>query len=132
MGTAEVASAPFFVGAALLVSHDQDLIAIESREPGTNGAVVAVTPVAVQFDELLECEGQIIRRVRAVLVPRDLHGLPGRQIGINVPRPLRPLAAKLPQLLLLLQRAVGRLLQRAAKRLKLQQRLLEIEPWCRR
>ena len=129
MGAAEVARAAFFVRSSLLVPHHQHLVPIEPGETGADGPVVAIAAVAVQLDELLERQRQIVRRIGPVLVPGDLHDLPRSEIGIDVPRPLSQLAAELSQQLLLLRRAVGRLLNRPPTRIELQQRLLEIEPW---
>ena len=41
-------------------------------------------PVAVQFDEMGEDLVDVVQRVRALGVPRDLGDLPGRQVAVNV------------------------------------------------
>src|SRR5262245_2911606 len=102
MRAAEVTGAPLLVGSPLLVPHDQHFVPIEPREAGADGTVVTVPPVAVQLNELLKRQRQIIGCVRPVFMPCNLYGLPRGEVGVNLSRTLRPFAAKLAQLLFLL------------------------------
>ena len=127
MGTAEVAGAPFFVGAALLMADDQHLVLIELGEAGEDRPVVAKAAVAVQFDELVEHQREIVGRVGPVLVPGDLHDLPRRQVGIDLGASFRRSRAAAAQLFVLLRRTHRELFQRAATPLEFQDRLFKIE-----
>ena len=101
---------------------------IELGEAGEDRPVVAKAAVAVQFDELVEHQREIVRRVRPVLVAGDLHDLPRRQTGIDPSRRLRDLAPQQAQLFVLLGRTERELFQRAAAAFKFEDRLLEVEP----
>ena len=49
--------------------------------PRDDRLVVADGAVAVQLDELLEDQLEVVAGLRALLVPRDLDDLPGVEVG---------------------------------------------------
>ena len=61
--------------------------------------VVAEGAVAVQLEELLEDQIEIVAGLGALLVPRDLDDLPGVEIGIDLALERRQLAAQPADLL---------------------------------
>src|SRR5262249_58395265 len=55
--------------------------------------------VAMQLDELLEDELEVVKRLRSLWVPRHLDRLPGRQVAVDLPLQVDQLAADSAHLL---------------------------------
>src|SRR5437660_461677 len=70
---------------ALLVTDDDDPLPVEACEAADDRGVVAVEPVAVELDEVLEEEPDEVTRVGALGVAGELRSLPGRQTGVGLP-----------------------------------------------
>jgi hypothetical protein len=70
------------------VADEHHLLLAQVRQPGDDGLVVADGPVAVQLDDLLEDQLQVVPALRTLGVARDLDGLPGVEVGED--RPLQP------------------------------------------
>ena len=64
MGAAVEALAAFLERVALLMADEHDAIIAEPGEAGADGPVVAEGPVAVQLDELVEDQVDVIERLR--------------------------------------------------------------------
>ena len=84
VGAAVEARLPFLERVALLVADEQDLEVAEPGEAGADGPVVAEGPVAVQLDELVEDQLDVVERLRPVRVPGDEDRLPGRQGRVDL------------------------------------------------
>src|SRR5689334_15572790 len=76
-GHAEVAVGALLEVAALLVADERDRLAPERADPGHDGRVVALRPVAVKLDEVVADPLQVVQRVGPVLVAGELHRMPG-------------------------------------------------------
>jgi hypothetical protein len=110
----------------LLVSDEDDRAALEAREAGDDGRVVAEAAVAVHLGELVEEQPAPVARVRPLGVAGELGALPGGQVGVG------PLAEAGQAILEPgdLVAGAGRIafgLQSGDARLELQQRLLEVK-----
>src|SRR5690606_25278708 len=77
--------------ASLLVADDDDAPPVVAREPAHDGWVVGEAPIAVQLDEVREQALDVIERVRAVRVPRELHLLHRAQLAEDLTCELRGL-----------------------------------------
>jgi hypothetical protein len=64
----EVASGSFFEGASFLVTDDHHFAASEFREPGKHRTIITEKFIAMEFDEFIECEVQVIAGVGAIFV----------------------------------------------------------------
>ena len=64
MGAAEEALVALLERAALLVADEHHLEVVEPGEAGADGPVVAERPVAVQLDELVEDQLDVVERLR--------------------------------------------------------------------
>ncbi len=84
VGHAEVARDLLARVTPLLVADDDDAEPLEAREAADDGRVVAVEPVAVELDEVLEEELDEVARVGAPGVPGELRPLPGRQARVGL------------------------------------------------
>src|ERR1700685_4553808 len=62
-------------------------------EPGDQGLVVAIAAVAMQFNKVREEHRDIVQRIRALLVTRNLSTLPGPQMAVKLPAQLSNLPA---------------------------------------
>src|SRR5581483_3388240 len=60
----------------LLLADEHDRAAVEAADPGDHRAVVGPPAVPVQLDPVLEDPRDVVQRVRAVRVPRELDGAP--------------------------------------------------------
>ena len=94
MGAAEVAGVPLLERFAFLVAHDHDLVAVELGEAGADGPIVAEELVAVQLDELVEHQVQIVGGHGPVGMPGDLDRLPRLQLAVDLLLQIGQLAAK--------------------------------------
>ena len=65
-----------FEVAALLLAEEHHLAVVELGEAGEDGTVIAVGAVAVQLNELVEDEFEVVERLRPRFVAGDLHGVP--------------------------------------------------------
>src|SRR5262249_39547941 len=72
---------PLLHVAALLVADQRDRAAVELAEPGDEGAVVRATAVAVQLDPVGQHALDVVQRVRAVGMARELDGMPDRLVA---------------------------------------------------
>jgi hypothetical protein len=96
-----------------------------------HGAIVPKELVAVQLDEFIECQVEIVFGVRAIFVPRHLHDLPGSQVAIRFASCLRPFAAQASNLLVFGLGSTIVLFQDTKLILDVENRLLEFESrWC--
>ena len=75
------------------------LILVEVGEPGDDRLVVADGAVAVQLDELLEDQLDVVAGLGALRMPRDLDDLPGVEVGIDLALERGQLAAQPADLL---------------------------------
>ena len=99
VGAAEVAGGPLGQVLPLLVADEHDLLVAQVGEAGDDRLVVADGAVAVQLDELVEDQLDVVAGLRALLVARDLDGLPGVEVGVDRPLQVRQLAAEAADLL---------------------------------
>ena len=123
--TAEEAGGPFLVRSSLLVTDHQDLVPVQLGKPGQDGPVVAEVPVAVQLEELLEDQRQVVGRVGAVLVPGNLDRLPGIQMIVDLLGHVGQFAAQSPDFVLRFRAAVSRAYQFLQAGFEFADRLLE-------
>jgi hypothetical protein len=75
---AEVSRLTFFGVAAFLVCNDGNSTISHARKTGDNGAIVAKSAVAVEFDPLRAERADVIERVGAFGMTRELHFVPRR------------------------------------------------------
>ena len=87
------------------MADDHDLVAIELGEAAAHGPIVAEELVAVQLDEFVEDQVQIVAGHRPVGMPRHLHGLPRSQAAVDLAFQLGQLALVLTDLFQ--QRVIG-------------------------
>ena len=127
MGAAEVARLTLGERFSFLVADDEHLVAVELRKPGQHCRVVTEGPVAVELDELVEDERDVVARLRPVGVAGDLDGLPGIEAAEDPLLDLDKLTLQ-PSELLLLEGAERRGLQSGDPVLDLVDRLLEGKP----
>ena len=85
VGRAEVTQNVFFGIVPFLRADHDDLVIAQPRQTADDGPIVGIKPVAVQFGKIGERRLQVIQRVRTLGMPRQLHSLPGSQIGENHP-----------------------------------------------
>ena len=70
----------------LVLADHEHLLVFEFGEAGDDGAVIAEGSVAVQLDELVEDQFDVIERLRALCVPGDvLDDVPGIEILERLP-----------------------------------------------
>lgn len=106
MSTPEEAGIALFERFAFLVTDHHDFILVELGETCPHGAIVAEELIAVQLDEFIEDEVEIVGGHWPVGMPRDLHGLPGCQVAVDFLLQLGQLAAQLSNLVVLRQAVV--------------------------
>ena len=94
MGAAEEALVAFFERLAFVMADDQHLVAIELGEAGAQRAVVAEELVAVQLDELVEQQVEIVGEHRPIGMPGDLHRFPRIELAVDAARRVGQLAAQ--------------------------------------
>ena len=85
MGAAEVALVALFERPPLALGDEHDFLVFEFGEAGDDRPVVAEGLVAVQFDELVEHEFDVIEGLRAFEMPRDLDDVPRIEVLENLP-----------------------------------------------
>jgi hypothetical protein len=78
---AEIAADLLLRAAPLLVPDHQHRHAVEGAEAADDGRVIPEAAVAMQLDEVLEQALDVVERVGACGVARQLHLLPRRQVG---------------------------------------------------
>src|SRR5262249_21861170 len=81
LGMAGLRVEPLLEVAALLVADERDRPAVEPAEAGDERAVVRAAAVAVQLDPVLEDPLDVVERVRAALVTRELDRAPDLVLG---------------------------------------------------
>ncbi len=70
--------------AAFLMPDHHARHAVEPRHAADDGGVVAVAAVAVQLVKVGEDSSDVVERVRALRMPRDLRDLPRRELAVDV------------------------------------------------
>ena len=100
MGATKVACRAFLGGLALLMPDDQHFATVDLCKAGAHGAIVAEKLVAVQFDELVEDERQIIGCHRPLRMPRDFYGFPRFETAVDLARECGDLALEFANLLM--------------------------------
>jgi hypothetical protein len=75
------------------VADEHHLLVAQVGQPRDDRLVIADGPVAVKLDEAIERQAEVVSRLRPGLAPRDLHRLPGLEVGVDRPRQRRQLAA---------------------------------------
>ena len=81
MRAAVVALLAFLERATLVLADDEHLLVFQFRETGHDGPVVAEGPVAVQLDELVKDQFDVVERLRTLFVPRQvLDDAPGIEV----------------------------------------------------
>ena len=128
MGAAEVTGGPFLVGLALLMPDDHHLHVVEFGEAGADRPVVAEEFVAVQLDELVEEQFEVVGRHRAFRMPGHLDGFPGLEPTIGLLDQLHPFAAEPAQLVADFRIVVGGVFEFLDPRLQFVNRPFEREP----
>src|SRR5205085_7779686 len=93
MGTAVQAFVALGQGMSLLLADEHDAKVAETGEPRADGAVVAEGPIAVQLQELLEDQLDVVQRLRPFVMARHLDRLPGRQAAVALPLEVHQFAA---------------------------------------
>src|SRR5207247_2201046 len=81
VGHAEVAVGSFLDVATLLVPDERDGAAVESAEADDQRVIVGATAVTVQLDPVVEQPVDVVQRVWAVLMSRELDGAPDLLVG---------------------------------------------------
>src|SRR5690606_7081632 len=99
LGHAEVAVALLLGVAALLVADDHQPPLTEPCQSADDGVVVAEHAITMQLIEITEYSVNVLKRVRAPRMARQLGHLPGRQRGEDVPGKLFALLLELLDLL---------------------------------
>ena len=84
VGAAEVAGGPLGEVLALLVADEHHLLLAEVAQAGDDRLVVADGPVAVEFEELVEDQVEVVAGLGALGMPRDLDGLPGVEVRVDL------------------------------------------------
>src|SRR5690606_14843804 len=118
----------------LLMADDHHRLPIEMCRAADDGGVVGIHSIAVQLLEVREDRADIIERVRALRMARELRDLPLRQLRENAHRERAALCTQTGDLFPDVHlRIAGDELQLIDLRLELCNRLLEIEeiPWHR-
>ena len=72
---------PLLRVAALLVADQHDGATVELADAGDERRVVGAAAVAVQLDEVVDDPRDVVERVRAVVVARELDGAPRLLVG---------------------------------------------------
>ncbi len=90
MGAAEEARVALLERLALLVPDEHHPVRVQLGPAGADGAVVAEEPVAVQLDELVEDQLQVIGGHGPLGMPGHLDRLPGLQLAVDPLLQLRP------------------------------------------
>ena len=68
-----------------LMADEHHLDVVQMREAGDDRLVVAQGAVAVQLEELVEDQLDVVAGLRPLLVPRDLHDLPRFEMRVDFP-----------------------------------------------
>ena len=92
--------------APALDADDHDRFVVQPRRPANDGGVVGKEAVAVQLGEVSEHPLDVIERIGAMRVPRNLHLLPRAEIGVDFSALLRGLRLELAHALIQIQ-AIG-------------------------
>ena len=69
---------------SLLVADDHHRLAHEPREPAHHRQIVGERAVAVQLLDIGEERVQVVERIRALRMPRDLRDLPRRELRVDL------------------------------------------------
>ena len=101
MGAAEVARGSFFEGASFLVSDDHDFASSEFGKAGEHGSIITEELIAMELDELVKGQIQIVLCVGAILMPRDLDDLPWGELRVGFAGGFCPTSAQLSGFFLL-------------------------------
>src|SRR5439155_26986400 len=115
--------------AALLVPDQNDRDVLDLRQLREDAGIIPVSAVAVELEETGRDHLQVVERVGPPRMPRKLHPLPARQLGVDIaaePLDLPLEAFELLRGLRLLRRCGGAEVLDAA--LQIHDRLFEIEP----
>ena len=99
VGAAIKAFLLFLERAPLLMADQHDAEVAEPGEAAADRPVVADGPVAVQLDEIIEYQIDVIHQERPILVARHLDGLPRRQGAVNLLLEIDQLATNAADLL---------------------------------
>ena len=127
MGAAEEAFVAFFERFAFMVADDHDLVAIELGEAGAERAVVAEELVAVELDEFVEDEVEVVGEHRPIGMAGDLDRFPGIEPAVDAADRVGELAAERADLIVQLGRFRLGGVERANSLLDLVDRLLECQ-----
>ncbi len=65
---------------ALVLPDKHHFVVIELGQPGEHGAIVAESAIAVQFDEFIKHEFDVVEGLRALIMPGDHHHFPGGEM----------------------------------------------------
>ena len=89
---AEVAAQVLLRVAASLMANDHDRLAVEARPTADDGGIIPVGTIAVQLNEVGECQPDVIERERSLAAAGDLDTLERREIPIDLAPQLGQLA----------------------------------------
>jgi len=110
------------------VSDHHAGIAVETRQATDDALVIGEVAIAMHLGEVGENFRDIVERVRAIGMARDLGDLPGREAAIDVLGQLQALLGELPDLFGNVDRALAvHVAQFLDFGFKLRNRLLEIQ-----
>ena len=74
-----------FLGvAAFLVADDHHALAVETGQTADDGRIIRIVAVAVQFFEIGEQVLDVVQRIGALRVARNLRNLPRRELGVDI------------------------------------------------
>ena len=67
------------------MAYQDDPPVAQRSQTSDDRLVVPVEPVALQLQEVGQRVSDVLQSLRPILMPRDLHGAPGRHRGVSVP-----------------------------------------------
>ena len=126
MGAAEVGGDLLGDGLSLVVDDHEALDRADPGEAGDDGRVVSEGAVAVELAEVAAHRGDVVHPLRTERVARDAHGLPGREVGVDLLEEARARLLELAEFVRV-ARGVGAFLDRVDLTLDLEDGVLEVE-----
>ncbi len=80
----EIAVLAFLGVAAFLVADDHHALAVETGQTTNDGRIIRIIAVAMQLFEIGKQMLDVIQRIGALRVARNLRNLPGRELGVDI------------------------------------------------
>src|SRR5262245_45136582 len=88
------------------MTDKEQLKVTQAGESAADRPVVAKRPIAVQFDELIENQIDVVAGLRSIGMTGDQHGLPCRKVAVNLLFEVEQLAANAANMLGVLGRGI--------------------------